>query len=471
MSSLLFENLQMMHESKLNRKIMKEGRGLSPSEFNKLKIALNKHNVLKNILVLSAVSDSRDYRSDHYTTILDVYGMFKEVNSYRSADEGSGQELYSIKINLINDKIEFLDSYNNSYIKDYVKQATKTDVYEGSDPEQLYNTLMQVIEDSKKDIEEVLKSKNFIYNLTRHAKYHGSEDYTLDLDESTNLAEDFDPSMPNWLMRAIRINNQRYGREDAKYNYALDTLKWNNDTIPDKGKLDQYFANGYIVAVLIDRSGDLNNDDYIVYAPSLYINNNATITINGRNRRIDSMSMKALTPYIKDIAIADKNNSAIQQKQQDRRDAKSGSIDRVDPDDYRYSHSDIDKSGYIVDPNKYTKLLAQAHQEDYNNRLEDLYVVLSGVKDSIKKFMNADNFLPDAKGTSIYDSKFERFSSIASYYKSALYDYNLALKELDSISNAKNANWSSEPAFKQFDKYICSAETKCAKVLTSIEKA
>lgn len=469
MGSLLFENLQLMKEAK--QKIT-EGRTLSPSEFNKLKIALNKHNVLKNILVLSAVSDSRDYRSDHYTTIIDVYGKFKEIDSYRSADEGSGQELYSIKINLINDKIEFLDSYNNSYIKDYVKRATKTDAYEGSDPEQLYNTVMQIIEDSKKDIEEVLKSKNFIYNLTRHAKWHGSEDYTLDLDESTNLTEDFDSSMPNWLMRAIRINNQPHGREDAKYNYALDTLKWNNDTIPDKGKLDQYFDNGYIVAVLIDRSGDLNNDDYIVYAPSLYINNNATITINGRNRRIDSMSMKALAPYIKDIAIADNNNSALQQKQQDRRNAKSGSIDRVDPNDYKYSYKDdIDKSGYIVDPNKYTKLLAQAHQEDYNNRLEDLYVVLTGVKDSIKAFMNADNFLPDAKGTSIYDSKFERFSSIAAIYKNAIYDYNFALKELDSISNAKNANWSSEPAFKEFDRYVSSAEEKCAKVITSIEQA
>lgn len=468
MSSLLFENLQLMKEAKQK---INEGRMLNPSEFNKLKIALNKHNVLKNILVLSAISNPRDYKSNNYTTIIDVYGKFKEIDSYRSTDEGSGEKLYSIKINLINDKIEFLDSYNDSYIKKYIEYATKIDAYAGADPDQLYNTLMQVIEDSKKDIEEVLKSKNFIYNLTKHVKPHRSEDYTLDLDESTNLTEDFDPSMPNWLMRAIRINNQQYGREDAKYNYALDTLKWNNDTIPDKGKLDQYFDNGYIVAVLIDRSGDEHNDDYIVYAPSLYINNGATITINGRNRRIDSMSMKALTPYIKDIAIADRNNSAIQQKQRDRKDAKSGSIDRINPnDEYRYNQ-DIDKSGYIVDPNKYTKLLAQVHQEDYNNRLEDLYVVLSGVKDSIKEFTNRDDFLPDAKGTSIYDSKFERFNSIASSYKSAIYDYNYALKELDNISNAKNTEWSSTPAFKEFEKYINAAEENCAKVLTLIEKA
>ena len=39
MNSLLFENLQLMHESKFNRKIMKEDRdNLSVSEYNKLKM-------------------------------------------------------------------------------------------------------------------------------------------------------------------------------------------------------------------------------------------------------------------------------------------------------------------------------------------------------------------------------------------------------------------------------------------------
>lgn len=471
MSSLLFENLQLMKEAK--QKIT-EGRTLSPSEFNKLKIALNKHNVLKNILVLSAVSDSRDYRSDHYTTILDVYGKFKEVDSYRSADEGSGQELYSIKINLINDKIEFLDSYNSSYIKDYVERATKTDAYEGSDPEQLYNTFMQVIEDSKKDIEEVLKSKNFVYNLTCRAKWHGSDDYTLDLDESADLTEDFDPSMPNWLMRAIRINNQQYGREDANYNYALDTLKWNNDTIPDKGKLDQYFANGYIVAVLIDRSGDKHTGNYVVYSPSLYIGDDETIEINGRNRRIDSMSMKALTPYIKEIAYTQLDNSELRQKQNNRFDSQKGTVDRYDLGSKPYN-KDIDKSGYIIDPNKYTKLLAKMHLNDYSDRLSDLYVVLSNVKSKIKDFVNADNFLPDAKNIDSkylvdYGASARDFQSIYSDYTRAIENYKYAMGELDNIEKEKENYWGDTPAFETFNKYVNNSEAYCAKVITKIDK-
>lgn len=463
-------------EEKLNRKLMKEGRNLSPSEFNKLKIALNKHNTLKNIFVLSAVNDQRSYKSNDYTLALGIYGKFKAVTSYSSIKNGAGTLLYNVYINLIDESIKFSDFRDSYYIKKYIESAVEQNELTGADPDTLYNNILNIIENSKKDLEKVLKSKNFIYNLTGRKPYHDDDEYNLDLDESVKLIEDFDPSMPNWLMRAIKINNQNSHNDhkDFAYNYELDKLKWTIDNVPKKGKLSQYFDNGYLCAVLIDKSGDKHTGNYIVYSPSLLIGINETIEINGRNRSIDSMSMKALTPYIKEIAYTQLDNSELRQKQNDRYDSQKGTVDRYDLDSKPYNKV-IDKSGYIIDPNKYTNLLAKLHLNDYSNRLSDLYIVLSDVKSKIKDFINTDNFLPDAKSTDSkysvdYSAPARDFQSIYSDYKRAIENYKYAMEELNNIEKGTENYWNDTPAFKTFNKYVNYSEEYCAKVITKLDK-
>lgn len=476
MSSLLFENLQMMHESKFNRKIMKEVRALSVNEFDKLKFALNKHNTLKNIFVLTAVNMLSHDDSTNYNLVLGIYGGFKAVRSIKSIENGFGTLLYKVYINLIDESLNFVDLLDNYYTKNYISSSIKQNELQGADADTLYNNIVTIVENSKKDLEKVLKSKNFIYNLTGRAKHGKSHDYNLDLDESVKLIEDFDPSMPNWLMRAIKINNQKSHmiHKDFAYNYELDKLKWTIDDIPEKGKLSQYTDNDYLYAVLIDKSGDKHTGNYVVYSPSLYIGDDETIEINGRNRRIDSMSMKALTPYIKEIAYTQLDNSELRQKQNNRFDSQKGTVDRYDLGSKPYN-KDIDKSGYIIDPNKYTKLLAKMHLNDYSDRLSDLYVVLSNVKSKIKDFVNADNFLPDAKNI---DSKYlvdhgasaRDFQSIYSDYTRALENYKYAMEELDNIEKEKENYWGDTPAFETFNKYVNNSEAYCAKVITKIDK-
>ncbi len=463
-------------EEKLNRKLMKEGRDLSPSEFNKLKIALNKHNTLRNIFVLSAVNDQRSYKSNDYTLALGIYGKFKAVTSYSSIKNGAGTLLYNVYINLIDESIKFSDFRDSYYIKKYIESAVEQNELTGADPDTLYNNILNIIENSKKDLEKVLKSKNFIYNLTGRTQYHKDDEYNLDLDESVKLTEDFDSSMPNWLMRAIKINNQksRMAHKDFAYNYELDKLKWTIDDVPEKGKLSQYSDKNYLYAVLIDKSGDKHAGNYIVYSPSLYIGDNETIEINGRNRRIDSMSMKALTPYIKEIAYTQLDNSELRQKQNDRFDSQKGTVDRYDLGSKPYN-KDIDKSGYIIDPNKYTKLLAKLHLTDYSNRLSDLYVVLSNVKSKIKDFVNADNFLPDAKSIDSkylvdYSASARDFQSVYKDYTKAIEYYKYATEELDNIEKEKENFWGDTPAFETFNKYVNNSEAYCANVITKLDK-
>lgn len=473
MSSLLFENLQMMHES---NKIIKEVRLLSVNEFDKLKFALNKHNTLKNIFVLTCINEINHDDSTNYTWVLGVYGGFKGVRSIKSVRNGFGTLLYKVYINVIDESFKFVDLLDDYYTKKYISSATKQDELQGTDADTLYNNIITIVENSKKDIEKVLKSKNFIYNLTGHTKHGNETDYTLDLDESIKLTEDFDPSMPNWLMRAIRINNQkgRFVHKDFAYNYELDKLKWTIDDVPEKGKLNQYTDKNYLYAVLIDKSGDKHTGNYVVYSPSLYIGDDETIEINGRNRRIDSMSMKALTPYIKEIAYTQLDNSELRQKQNDRFDSQKGTVDRYDLGSKPYN-KDIDKSGYIIDPNKYTKLLAKLHLNDYSDRLSDLYVVLSNVKSKIKDFVNADNFLPDAKSTDSkylvdYSADARDFQSIYNDYTKAIEYYKYATEELDNIEKEKENFWGDTPAFETFNKYVNNSEAYCAKVITKLDK-
>lgn len=74
---------------------------------------------------------------------------------------------------------------------------------------------------------------------------------------------------------------------------------------------------------------------YKVYAPKLGIGYEETITVNNRDRKISLMSMKALTPYIKEYAVAKDVSSArdeVRNKKLDRDKSTTGSINRVDPE-------------------------------------------------------------------------------------------------------------------------------------------
>lgn len=689
----LFENLQIMQESKSNIKVIKEDRdNLSVSEYNKLKVALNKHNSMKGNFILHPGEVRKE--KDGYNLQIAIYGAFKnQEHSYNSryvyrrdndvkndeaTRDGVGVQLYFVYINLIDESIKTSNVdryYINKYVARYQKYLTDNDIIKNGemDIDALTDSIVSTAENSKKDLEDALRSKNFIYNLTGNRKVQPSDstNYNLNLENeallkeayskdipneildmiknssrvrdafikigldpskmiidkvdkfhkhnpnyipieiyeydlkdgysssaysshggtgisignidinrntghyftpgihvsktsvigmyeiditkniendaiigdkielrainkndsknqyldrnkpddvltdksgyytagnfkseygkkwlkqrrdvmqksvtSTNealLKEDFDPSMPSWLARAIKMKNTNsMGHKDYSYNIPFDTMKWTVEQFPEKGKLGD-IGNGEYIALLIDASGDEHKGDYIVYFPAAYIGNNETIYINGRNRRIDSMSLKSLAPYVKEYAHAiDTSDSVknVKQIQMDRANAKSGSIDRIDKEDrYRYAYATkFDKSGYIVDPNKYVKLLAQIHQQDYANRLEDLYVVLTDVKNKIKDFISADDFLPDAKDDAsaytVYSkSKSRYFDQINKSYNDAISNYKHALGELDNISKSKNADWSNTPAYVEFNKYVKRSEESTVKVLDIIDKS
>lgn len=480
-------------------KEVRRGRSLTVSEYNKLKRALNKSNTMKNKFVLHpGYTWSKE---DVYIINIPVYGAFKDLEhtndsiySYTSQGlkndeatrEGVGAKLYTATINLIDESIK-ITAVNTEVIKrylyDYKDYLIKNNIIDERDFDinTLKYSIAQVAENSKKDLEVALHSKNFIYNLTgsRKVKPMNSTDYNLNLENEALLKEDFDSSMPSWLARAIKMHNMSYatGHDDLEYNVPLDSMKWVVDDFPTTGKLNN-IGNNEIIALLIDKSGDAHDGDYIVYIPTIGIGEQETIQINGRYRNISSMSLKALAPYV--VAYAHTINSSsslddLKTKRNNRMLNKQGGINRASDDEIKYAYDTIyDKSGYLVDPTKYKKLLAQLHANDYSNRLEDLYVVLSDVKNKIKEFISLDDFLSDAKDNKpLYSkSKSDYFKDINDHYKDAITNYKCALEELEAIKStgtSKNT-WDDMPAYDSFNIFIKRSEKYTVDVLNLLDR-
>lgn len=475
------------------------GRPLTVSEYNKLKIALNKHNSMKGNFILHPGEVKKP--KDSYKLEIAIYGAFKnQEHSYDSryvygrdnnvkndeaTRDGVGVQLYFVYINLFDESIKTssVDRYYiNRYVARYQKYLTDNEIIKDGemDVESLTDSIISTAENSKKDLEDALRSKNFIYNLIGKRKVQppDSTKYNLNLENESLLKEDFDSSIPSWLARAIKMHNMSYapGHNDLKYNVPLDSMKWVIDDFPTTGKLNN-IGNDEIIALLIDKSGDKHNGDYIVYVPTIGIGGQETIQINGRYRNISNMSLKALAPYVAAYAhTVDLSSSLddLKMKRNDRMINRQGTIDRASDDEIRYERGVYDKSGYLVDPTKYKKLLAQLHANDYSNRLEDLYIVLSDVKNKIKEFISSDDFLSDAKDNKpLYStSKSDYFKDINSYYKDAITNYKYALGELEAIKSAgtaKNA-WDNTPAYDSFNNYVKQSEKYTVDVLNLLDR-
>lgn len=466
---------------------LEEARQLSPSEFKRFKAVLNKNNPLKNIFVLHTGSPSRN--SDDYTLRLPIYGAFKEYESKKdykgtlAANDGIGCQLFYININLLDSSIEidnWVDTYYLSRYINQVKNNSQDSAMKDIDAETVLNNIKTAVEQAKPELEKLVANKSFTYNLTGKAKKDKSDDYDLSLGESlSKLKEDFDPSMPNWLMRAIKllnVNRSYGGHKDFIFDISLDTAKWTVDKLPDKGTFATVTKNKIFALLLNAYGADSDKKKYIVYSPGLNLGYDETIMINNRERRINAMSLKALAPYVVEYAYipdADLEYSKVKDKRKDRANAKSGSVDRINVDDrfdYRYD-TKFDKSGYIVDPDKYTTKLAAIKSDNYVQRAQDLYTVLIDLYDKVISQLKNNVPKPDtSKYVSPYGEHPERFSKIYKYYTIAVGNYQEAMKAIQAIKDEKAVStWSTKPAFKDFDRNIADAEKAIASAYTLLK--
>ena len=280
MNSLLFENLQLMHESKFNRKIMKEDRdNLSVSEYNKLKMALNKHNSMKGNFILHPGEVKKPKYG--YKLEIAIYGAFKnQEHSYNSryvyrrdndvkndeaTRDGVGVQLYFVYINLIDESIKTSNVdryYVNRYVARYQTYLMDNDIIKDGemDVESLTDSIVSTAENSKKDLEDVLRSKNFIYNLIGKRKVQpvDSTKYNLNLENESLLKEAYSKGIPSEFLDIIKNSNRV---RNAFIEIGLDPSKMIID------KVDKFHKNNpnYLPVEVYEYNLDDKYSDRSIY--------------------------------------------------------------------------------------------------------------------------------------------------------------------------------------------------------------
>ena len=459
----LFENLQTYKES-INKKSLKlKKEAMSPDTYNQIVRALNKDNQYKDqfIFTINASEMSKNtYRMAFYIKIAAV----DDISDFdrERAGIGAGKELYVVRINIIDETIEVDKAYGYRNEDEVIhKISLKTNI----DDDEIKKMTELAIE----NLQKLFNQKNFYYRMTNKRQRYNKWDGKYKLTGESKLQEDFDPSMPNWLMKAVRLYWAQNGanNDSQSQRYPLDKAKWEITDSPKPGRLD--YKND-IIAVLIDKSGDRHEGEYMVYSPALNLGyDNNTIYINGRDRNIGSMSVKSLAPYIKQYAYVsnyDEIKDIVSQKRQQRADNRP-SVQRKQDMKYVDYHTTFDKSGYPLNPEKYKRLLAQNNAEKYVAEVDKLYDKLIKIQNKLKQLSSNDDFIGDPKNKN--HGNFYKVSRAYKNYESAISNYNNALGQIEHIkNNTSEYDWLRTPAYKKFKEYLDEAYNYIDKCINEI---
>lgn len=99
-----------------------------------------------------------------------------------------------------------------------------------------------------------------------------------------------------------------------------------------------------------------------------YVDRNGNILPTG-NKDLSAASFNFLVKNCYAAYVLDDELVWSLEKRRQRRDAKQGSVDRLDPKEFYYgawnSDLSLDKSGYVIDKDKYKKMLAAVNKDSY----------------------------------------------------------------------------------------------------------
>ena len=123
-----------------------------------------------------------------------------------------------------------------------------------------------------------------------------------------------------------------------------------------------------------------------------YVDRNGNILPTG-NKDLSAASFNFLVKNCYTAYVLDDELVWSTDKRKQRQDAKKGSIERHDPNEF-YNWDKIDKSGYVIEKDKYRKMLATIHKDAYRKYFDeaiDLYnAATEKLESDIKKSMSLD---------------------------------------------------------------------------------
>ena len=183
--------------------------------------------------------------------------------------------------------------------------------------------------------------------------------------------------------------------------FALSTNKYNSKTREREPVL--YYKTCLYTKGTKRFANNLSKND-------TYVDRNGNELPYG-NKDLANASFKFLVTYCYAAYVLDNELVWSTDKRKQRQDAKKGSIERqrtgAGEMDF-YTGDKIDKSGYVIEKDKYRKMLATIHKDAYRKYFDeaiDLYnAVTEKLESDIKKSMSLDAD-PDTKHMNYSDQK------------------------------------------------------------------
>ena len=247
--------------------------------------------------------------------------------------------------------------------------------------------MIKILESKKlieKQLDDVLTGPLSGYNRTTVAQYLAS--YNLDVENTT-----FTKTDPSELKKDQNI----------LFIFALSTNKYNSKTREREPVL--YYKTCRYTKGTKRFANNLSKND-------TYVDRNGNELPYG-NKDLANASFKFLVTYCYAAYVLDNELVWSTDKRKQRQDAKKGSIERqrtgAGEMDF-YTGDKIDKSGYVIEKDKYRKMLATIHKDAYRKYFDeaiDLYnAATEKLESDIKKSMSLDAD-PDTKQISYSDQK------------------------------------------------------------------
>lgn len=269
-----------------------------------------------------------------------------------------------------------------------------------------------------------------------------------------DLKEAFNSNFPEWIMKGLKSNFK--GRDtDLKRSLVQKHIDLANatfiETLPPQSNRDPVLKDTTRLAVFHIR--DDRGDTYI-YTPDGACNPYVRVGTDGaiEYKYIDQLSWKWILDHTMDYGYFDMSNSdttasALRTK---RMGAKRGSVDRglgqykrtgYDGETYWVTAKGEDKSGYKLDPQKYTRMLDNVNLNNYSARLESHYAKIEEVRAGIiEALQSADLLNKDylAKG-SFSSGVTGDISDAISRLDRAIYYYKELCSQVERIIKQNNA--------------------------------
>ena len=233
--------------------------------------------------------------------------------------------------------------------------------------------MIKILESKKlieKQLDDVLTGPLSGYNRTTVAQYLAS--YNLDVENTT-----FTKTDPSELKKDQNI----------LFIFALSTNKYNSKTREREPVL--YYKTCLYTKGTKRFANNLSKND-------TYVDRNGNELPYG-NKDLANASFKFLVTYCYAAYVLDNELVWSTDKRKQRQDAKKGSIERqrtgAGEMDF-YTGDKIDKSGYVIEKDKYRKMLATIHKDAYRKYFDeaiDLYnAATEKLESDIKKSMSLD---------------------------------------------------------------------------------